>query len=87
MTSPSRSLPLGFSPVSEPVDSPPDPVSLAPDTSGSRSTDLVRLYLQDIGRVQLLTRDEEILEAQRVQAHVQLLAQRNALVADGGGIS
>ena len=85
MTSPSRSLPLGFSPVSEPVDSPPDPVSLAPDTSGSRSTDLVRLYLQDIGRVQLLTRDEEILEAQRVQAHVQLLAQRNALVADGGG--
>jgi len=30
-----------------------------------RTTDLVRLYLQEIGRVQLLKRDEEVSEAQK----------------------
>jgi len=29
------------------------------------TTDLVRLYLQEIGRVQLLKRDEEVSEAQK----------------------
>ena len=40
---------------------------------GRRSTDLVRLYLQEIGRVRLLGRDEEVSEAQRVQRYVRLL--------------
>jgi RNA polymerase nonessential primary-like sigma factor len=38
-----------------------------------RSTDLVRLYLQEIGRVRLLGRDEEVSEAQRVQRYMRLL--------------
>ena len=33
-----------------------------------RSTDLVRLYLQEIGRVRLLGRDEEVSEAQKSPA-------------------
>jgi RNA polymerase nonessential primary-like sigma factor len=44
---------------------------------GRRTTDLVRLYLQEIGRVQLLGRDEEVSEAQKVQRHMRLLEQRN----------
>jgi RNA polymerase nonessential primary-like sigma factor len=44
---------------------------------GSRTTDLVRLYLQEIGRVNLLERDEEVSEAQRVQQHMELLALRD----------
>ncbi|APB34449.1 RpoD subfamily RNA polymerase sigma-70 subunit [Gloeomargarita lithophora Alchichica-D10] len=35
--------------------------------------DLVRLYLQEIGRVELLSRDQEVAEAQRVQRYGQLL--------------
>jgi len=42
---------------------------------GRRTTDLVRMYLQDIGRVRLLGRDEEVSEAQKVQRYVQLLDQ------------
>ncbi len=42
-----------------------------------RTTDLVRLYLQEIGRVHLLGRDEEVSEAQKVQRHVQLIELRN----------
>ncbi|HIK53600.1 MAG TPA: RNA polymerase sigma factor SigC [Synechococcales cyanobacterium M55_K2018_004] len=38
-----------------------------------RTTDLVRLYLQEIGRVRLLGRDEEVSEAQRVQRYMSLL--------------
>jgi RNA polymerase nonessential primary-like sigma factor len=38
-----------------------------------RTTDLVRLYLQEIGRVRLLERHEEVAEAQRVQAYMGLL--------------
>jgi RNA polymerase nonessential primary-like sigma factor len=38
-----------------------------------RTTDLVRLYLQEIGRVRLLGRDEEVAEAQRVQRYMRLL--------------
>jgi RNA polymerase nonessential primary-like sigma factor len=41
--------------------------------SGRRTTDLVRLYLQEIGRVRLLGRDEEVSEAQRVQRYMKLL--------------
>ncbi len=38
----------------------------------TRSTDLVRLYLQEIGRVRLLGRDEEVSEAQKVQRYLKL---------------
>lgn len=41
-----------------------------------RTTDLVRLYLQEIGRVRLLGRDEEVSEAQRVQRYMSLLDLR-----------
>ena len=37
--------------------------------SNGTTTDLVRLYLQDIGRVPLLKRDEEVEQAQQVQRH------------------
>jgi RNA polymerase nonessential primary-like sigma factor len=37
-----------------------------------RSTDLVRLYLQEIGRVRLLGRDEEVAEAQKVQRYLRM---------------
>jgi RNA polymerase nonessential primary-like sigma factor len=40
---------------------------------GRRTTDLVRLYLQEIGRVRLLGRDEEVSEAQSVQRYMRLL--------------
>ncbi len=41
------------------------------------SKDLVRLYLQEIGKVRLLLRDEEVSEAKFVQRYVQLLELRN----------
>jgi RNA polymerase nonessential primary-like sigma factor len=40
------------------------------------TTDLVRLYLQEIGRVPLLERDEEVSEAQKVQRHINIIEQR-----------
>ncbi|MDM9383365.1 RNA polymerase sigma factor SigC [Chlorogloeopsis sp. ULAP01] len=48
-----------------------DPASFAPSVN-RRSTDLVRLYLQEIGRVRLLGRDEEVSEAQKVQRYLRL---------------
>jgi RNA polymerase nonessential primary-like sigma factor len=47
------------------------------------TTDLVRLYLQDIGRVPLLERDEEVAEAQKVQRHVNLLELRSKTAKKG----
>ncbi len=49
-----------------------------------RTTDLVRIYLQEIGRVHLLGRDEEVSEAQKVQRHLRLVELRSkaALNAD-----
>jgi len=44
-------------------------------SASRRTTDLVRLYLQEIGRVRLLGRDEEVSEAQRVQRHMAALEQ------------
>ena len=46
-------------------------LALAAQTT-RRSTDLVRLYLQEIGRVRLLGRDEEVAEAQKVQRYLKL---------------
>ncbi|WP_427158587.1 RNA polymerase sigma factor SigC [Aliinostoc sp. HNIBRCY26] len=48
-----------------------DPSNFAAN-SNRRSTDLVRLYLQEIGRVRLLGRDEEVSEAQKVQRYLKL---------------
>ncbi|MEA5577327.1 RNA polymerase sigma factor SigC [Anabaena sp. UHCC 0451] len=48
-----------------------DPHHLAANNN-RRSTDLVRLYLQEIGRVRLLGRDEEVSEAQRVQRYLRM---------------
>ena len=52
-------------------------IAVIPTTGRSRTTDLVRMYLQEIGRVQLLGRDEEVMEAQRVQRYMLLLEHRN----------
>jgi len=53
--------------------------------SNRRTTDLVRLYLQEIGRVRLLGRDEEVSEAQRVQRYMALLALRQEAASKYGG--
>jgi RNA polymerase nonessential primary-like sigma factor len=45
-------------------------------TSAKMTTDLVRLYLQDIGRVPLLKKDEEVLKAQQVRRYINLLELR-----------
>ncbi len=48
------------------------------DSSTHRvTTDLVRLYLQDIGRVPLLTKEEEVRKSRQVQHYVKLLEIRN----------
>ena len=62
-------------------------------TTSSRSTgpsrvrtgsgnDLLRLYLQDIGRVDLLTNEEEVLLARQVQQREVLLAEEQALAGE-----
>jgi len=52
-------------------------------SSGSRrgSTDLVRLYLQDIGRVDLLSHEEELTLARQVQQRERLLRERRRIAA------
>ena len=50
------------------------------------TTDLVRLYLQEIGRVPLLERDEEVSEAQKVQRHISIIKQRVEAAEQGDGI-
>ena len=49
----------------------------SPQGTNRRTTDLVRLYLQEIGRVHLLGRDEEVSEAQKVQRHLKLQELRS----------
>lgn len=60
-----------------------DKLAVAP---GRRTTDLVRLYLQEIGRVRLLERDEEVAEAQLVQSYMSLLEQRKQAAEAASGI-
>ncbi|UFP96933.1 RNA polymerase sigma factor, RpoD/SigA family [Gloeobacter morelensis MG652769] len=48
------------------------------------STDLVRVYLQEIGRVPLLGRDEEVELAQQVQKLMKLMALKESLQASLG---
>lgn len=47
------------------------------------STDLVRLYLQDIGRVPLLKREEEVSKAQQIQRYFELLEIRAQAATTG----
>jgi RNA polymerase nonessential primary-like sigma factor len=54
--------------------------------AGRKTTDLVRLYLQEIGRYHLLGRDEEVAEAQKVQRYMKLLAQRNDAATKGNAV-
>lgn len=51
-----------------------------------RTTDLVRLYLQEIGRVSLLGRDEEVAEAQKVQRYMRLVEARNQAAIQKEGL-
>jgi hypothetical protein len=58
------------------------PPSPKPSTGSRRgSTDLVRLYLQDIGRVDLLSHEEELTLARQVQRRERLLRERRRLAA------
>ena len=59
-----------------------NPASLT-KTVNRRTTDLVRLYLQEIARVRLLRRDEEVSEAQKVQRYMRLLEKRTELAEQG----
>ncbi|WP_202815045.1 RNA polymerase sigma factor SigC [Leptolyngbya sp. NIES-2104] len=54
--------------------------------TGRKTTDLVRLYLQEIGRYRLLGRDEEVAEAQKVQRYMKLLEQRNHAAEKGNAL-
>ncbi|MEB3885040.1 RNA polymerase sigma factor SigC [Lyngbya sp. CCY1209] len=54
-------------------------------SANRRTTDLVRLYLQEIGRVRLLGRDEEVSEAQNVQRYLRLIELRDAAAQTEGG--
>jgi RNA polymerase nonessential primary-like sigma factor len=59
-----------------------DTASFSKNTN-RRTTDLVRLYLQEIGRVRLLRRDEEVSEAQKVQRYMRLLDLRAEFAKQG----
>ncbi|HIK46110.1 MAG TPA: RNA polymerase sigma factor, RpoD/SigA family, partial [Leptolyngbyaceae cyanobacterium M65_K2018_010] len=71
-------------------DAPPEDLEVDPAAllKGRHTTDLVRLYLQEIGRVRLLAKDEEVSEAQCVQSYMQLLDNlQEAAQAQGGILS
>lgn len=54
--------------------------------SNRNTTDLVRLYLHEIGRVRLLDRDEEVSEGQKIQRYMRLLELRNAAAEEQDSI-
>ena len=61
---------------------PQGPSSPKPSSGNRRgSSDLVRLYLQDIGRVDLLSHEEELTLARQVQRRERLLRERKRLAA------
>jgi RNA polymerase nonessential primary-like sigma factor len=67
--------------IYEDLETEPESIAEATTFKGRRgTTDLVRLYLQEIGRVPLLGRDEEVAEAQKVQRYMQLLESREQAV-------
>ncbi len=51
---------------------------------GSVTPDMVRTYLQEIGRVPLLTHEQEILFGKQVQQMMQLLELRDKIAAETG---
>lgn len=53
--------------------------SLAADKKPRVTDDIVRSYLQEIGRVDLLTREQEVIFAQQVQQMMNLLAAKEEL--------
>lgn len=53
---------------------------------GRRSTDLVRLYLEEIGKVRLLGREEEVAEAQKVQRYMSLVDARDRSAKEEDGL-
>ena len=53
-------------------------------TSSNRyTTDLIRLYLREIGRVPLLKKDEEVAIAQKIQQYLGLIEQRTQAIEQG----
>jgi RNA polymerase nonessential primary-like sigma factor len=58
-----------------------DGEDIVPKARISYSKDLVRLYLQEIGKVKLLNRDEEVSESQCVQRYLHIVEQRNTAAA------
>ncbi|MFM7651912.1 MAG: RNA polymerase sigma factor, RpoD/SigA family [Vulcanococcus sp.] len=60
-----------------------------PQRTGGRraSSDLVRLYLQDIGRVDLLSHEEELTLARLVQRRETLLRERQGLATDAPALA
>ncbi len=53
--------------------------SLAADKKPRATDDIVRSYLQEIGHVDLLTREQEVIFAQQVQLMMNLLAAKEEL--------
>jgi RNA polymerase nonessential primary-like sigma factor len=62
-----------------------DSTSVPKASRGVYSKDLVRLYLQEIGKVRLLCRDEEISEAQIVRRYIQSLELRTEAAQNAKG--
>ena len=58
----------------------------AQKSTNRSTTDLVRLYLQEIGRVDLLERDQEISEAKKVKHYVELLELLNKSATEEEGV-
>jgi RNA polymerase nonessential primary-like sigma factor len=50
-----------------------------PKTNTKFTADMVRTYLREIGRVPLLTREQEIIYGKQVQQMMSLLEAKNAL--------
>jgi len=53
--------------------------NLVADRKARTTDDIVRIYLQEIGRVDLLTREQEVIFAQQVQQMMNLLAAKEEL--------
>ncbi|NEP78167.1 MAG: RNA polymerase sigma factor SigC [Okeania sp. SIO3C4] len=58
----------------------------AQKSTNRSTTDLVRLYLQEIGRVDLLERDQEVSEAQKVKRYVELWELLNTSAKEEEGV-
>lgn len=58
----------------------------AQKSTNRSTTDLVRLYLQEIGRVDLLERDQEVSEAKKVKCYVELLELLNKSATEEEGV-